>query len=225
MSDDSSLRSSPLGVATALFAVTIVLALLSVAGHAVQYLYGTGRLAHFVRLFNLSGEGNIPTWFSAIVLFSCAAQLWGIAEDERRHGERRFRTHWRILALGFLYISLDEVAQLHELSIQPLRERFQLRGPLYEGWVVPAILIVLLFLVAYRRFLIHLSPSLRRLFIVSGTVYLSGALGMELVGGVLVDYHADETILRGAVATLEELLELSGIILFLYALLVHRAAT
>lgn len=218
-----TLACSPLTVATTLFAIVVVLTLLSVAGHAWQYFYGTDHLVQLVRLFNLSGEANIPTWLSSVTLFSCAVQLWGIGDDEQRYGERRFRTHWWALALGFMYISLDEVAQIHELSIEPLRERFQLRGLLYEAWVVPATVVVLLLLLTYRRFLAHLPPSMRVLFIVSAAVYLSGALGMEFVSGFVADYHLDKTILRGGLATLEDFLELSGSTLFLYALLLHRA--
>jgi hypothetical protein len=148
--------------------VVLVLTALSLTAHGLRYAYGDEHLVQFVRLFNLSGEANIPTWFTSIMLFSSAALLSGIAEEERRRGERRFLRHWWVLAMGLTYISLDEVAQIHELTIEPLRDRLHTRGLLYDAWVIPASVLVVLVVVAYRRFLAHLPPQTRLGFILSG---------------------------------------------------------
>jgi hypothetical protein len=191
--------------------------------HGLQYFYGTNHFVQFVRLFNISGEANIPTWFTSIMLFWSAALLRAIAQEERDRGERRFLRHWLVLAMGLTYISMDEVAQIHEIAIQPLRDRFDARGFLYEAWVVPASVLVVLVLVGYLRFLARLPPETRLGFVLSGGVYVVGALGMELVSGYLADYHPDQTVLRGALATLEDFLEMFGIVLFIYTLLTYRA--
>jgi hypothetical protein len=165
---------SPSLVAKALFTLVVVLTALSVTGHAVQYLYGTHRVVQFVRLFNISGESNIPTWFTAIALFSSAVLLGRIAHQEKERGDRGFLRHWWALVLGFVYISMDEVAQIHELTIQPLREHFGARGIFYHAWVIPATGIIALLLLAFRRFLAHLPPAIRRLFIISGGLHKRG---------------------------------------------------
>ena len=213
---------SPFTVAAALLTLVVILTAISVTGHGLQYFYGTDRFVQFVRLFNLSGEGNIPAWFSSILLFSSALLLHDIAVAERNRGKRRFLKHWWALAIGFVYISMDEAAQIHELSIEPLRERFHTRGLLYEAWIVPATVVVVLLLVIYRRFLAHLPAATRLLFIVSGAVYVTGALGIESVSGYVADYHPDSIVVRGGLATLEDFLEMCGIVLFLYALLMYR---
>jgi hypothetical protein len=213
---------SPLDVGRALFTVVVVLTALSVTGHGLQYFYGTHRFLQYVRLFNISGEANIPTWFTSIALFSSAILLSGIANQERERGEQRFLRHWWVLVLGFVYISLDEVAQIHELAIEPLRNRFGTRGVLYHAWVIPATGIVVLLLLGYVRFLAHLPPAIRQLFIASGAVYVGGALGLEFVSGYVDDFHPGKTLTRGALATLEDFLEMSGVVLFIYSLMMYR---
>jgi hypothetical protein len=214
---------SAMTVAKALLAVVLVLTALSLTAHGLRYAYGDEHFVEFARLFNLSGEANIPTWFTSIILFSSAALLSGIAEEERQRGERRFLRHWWVLAMGFTYISLDEVAQIHELTIEPLRDRLHTRGLLYDAWVIPASVLVVLVLVTYRRFLARLPPRTRLGLIWSGAIYVSGALGVEVVSAYVADYHPDETVLRGALATLEDFLEMCGIVLLIYTLMTYRA--
>jgi hypothetical protein len=211
-------------VAQALLAVVFALTAFSLTAHGLRYIYGDDHFVQFVRLFSVAREANIPTWFSSIMLFSAAALLSGIAEDERKHGKRRFLRHWWVLAIGLLYMSLDEVAMIHELTVRPLRDLLHTRGFLYDAWLIPASVIVVLVPVAYVRFLTHLPSRIRLGFILSGATYVAGALGIEFVGSYLTDYYPDERVLRGAFAALEEFLEMSGIVLLIYTLLTHRAA-
>jgi hypothetical protein len=214
---------SPPAAAKSLLAVVFVLTALSLTAHGLRYIYGNEHFVQFVRLFSVAREANIPTWFTAIMLFSAAALLSGIAEDERQQGKRRFLRHWWVLAVGFLYMSLDEVAMIHELTMRPLRDLLHTRGLLYDAWLIPASVIVVLVPVAYARFLTDLPSRIRLGFILSGAIYVAGALGIEFVGSYLTDYHPEERLLRGAFATLEEFLEMSGIVLFVSTLLMHRA--
>lgn len=114
-------------------AIILGLTALSVTAGVLRYLYGDDRFVEFTRLFLLSGEANVPTWFSSVLLFSAAALVGGAEERERRRGERRYLRHWWVLAAGLLYISLDEVAQIHELASEPLRELLNTGGILYHA--------------------------------------------------------------------------------------------
>ncbi len=56
------------------------------------------------------------------------------------------------------------------------------------------------------------------LFLIAGATYLGGVLGMELVGSSYI-FNYGPSLSYGIVATIEEVLEMLGIIVFIYALL------
>jgi hypothetical protein len=60
------------------------------------------------------------------------------------------------------------------------------------------------------------------LFVAAGSIYLAGALGFELAGGwYLSQADASEDLRYSLLVAAEESLEMSGIVLFIYALLDH----
>lgn len=219
------LSFTPFNLALSLFIGIVILTILSVFGHAVQYFYGEDVFVEYVRLFNLSGEGNIPAWFSALGLMVCAGLLAFIAAEKASRRDRRFINNWRLLAVIFLYISIDEAAQIHELLIDPIRLALGVGGFLYFAWVIPFSILLIIFLIAYIPFLRHLPKEIRFLFIFAGAVYVGGALGIELVSGYVFDYYPEATLVRGGLATLEEFMEMTGITLFIYSLLTYLRKT
>jgi hypothetical protein len=91
-------------------------------------------------------------------------------------------------------------------------------GPFHYAWSVLGVVFVLAFALVYLPFVLRLESSTRRLFIVSGGLYVGGALGMELVQG----WHDGLYGINGTTAlitTVEEVLEMLGIVVFIYALL------
>ena len=63
--------------------------------------------------FDLDGEANLPTWVSS-TLFSLAGAL-ALGNYRLKNKEKTF---WLVLGLCCLFISMDEIAQIHEsLSI------------------------------------------------------------------------------------------------------------
>jgi hypothetical protein len=212
---------SPLKIALGMLVIVVLLTILSTIGHAVQYFYGEEVFVQYVRLFNIAGEANIPTWFSSFSLAACGLLFFLIAALRKANGQLRFLAHWRILGVIFIYIAIDEFSWIHEIAIEPLRETFNTGGIFYFAWVIPATILMVIFLLAYRRFVFHLPPQTRWLLVASGVVYVTGALGMEFVDGYLADYHTGQTLLRGGVATLEEILEMTGFTLLAFTLLNH----
>lgn len=85
-------------------------------------------------------------------------------------------------------------------------------------------LLVLLLAVTYWRFLLHLPFRSRMLFLTSAVVYVGGALGMEMVGGWYAQNYGSGNLSYVAIATLEETLEMLGVVIFIYALLRYLAA-
>jgi len=113
--------------------------------------------------------------------------------------------------------------QVHEVFGPPLGIALGAKG-LLRGWAVPGMIGIALMGLAYLRFLIDLPRRSRVLFIIAGAAYVFGALGMELVGNwYTIDRPRDLTY--GIIATIEEIFEMGGIVVFVYALLDHLERT
>lgn len=194
-------------VATALFAVFVV---------SVALIEGYGASSEGVMgLINLNKEASIPTWFSQALLLAVAAVLFVIALRTEN-----YKKHWGILGAIFLYISIDEGASIHELTVTPIRNLFDLNsGFFYYSWVLLFGALGIIIGLLYLKFLARLPRRTRLLCITAATLFVGGGIGMEMIGGRIAAVAGESgTNFALAVAT-EEYLEMSGAILFLYALL------
>ena len=203
------------GVVAAVVAVSVgasVLSFITVADPVLSHVKET-----LVRLTWVDGEANIPAWFSSSLLLVAALLLGIIAAAERDMRSRAI--HWLVLGLIFLFLSLDETAQLHELSIVPIRDRIGASGFLYYAWILPAGVCVGVFVLAYLRFLLQLPARTRRLLLLAGAVYVGGALGVESLSGWQASLHGEHSVGYHLVVTLEELCEMMGVVLLIYTLL------
>lgn len=176
-----------------------------------------------VRLFDVGGENSVPTWYSSLALLLCSALLALLARESSRVGDR-FTKHWAILAVIFAGLSMDEVASLHE-SLSNLGPLLRVgEGLLYYAWVIPGGLFVLVVALAYLGFLAALPMRTRMLFIAAAGLFVSGALGAEMISARQADLYGKDEILYPAIKAVEELLEMLGVLVFLYALLSHAAS-
>jgi hypothetical protein len=57
------------------------------------------------------------------------------------------------------------------------------------------------------------------LFLLAGAIYVSGALGMESIGAYIGDVISFNTKAYWLVSIFEELLEMFGVVVFIYSLL------
>jgi hypothetical protein len=198
--------------------VIIALLCLHCATMAVRMAH-LGSLGRFVRLFDLDTEANVPT-FCAVLQLACAAVLLmviGLTASQRGFA---FARHWLVLGAVFTFLSLDELAHIHESLSASVRRRLHVEGFFHFAWVIPYGILTAMIGIAYLRFLMHLPRRTRRLMVLSALVYVGGAIGMELYGGYL---HTRP----GAVAApmymtevlIEEGMEMFGSALFIYTLL------
>lgn len=65
-----------------------------------------------IGVFDLDAEGSLGTWFSSVQLLALAAVCWALSWCDRAAGKRRWG--WRLGAVLFLFMSLDETAVIHE---------------------------------------------------------------------------------------------------------------
>jgi hypothetical protein len=84
--------------------------------------------------------------------------------------------------------------------------------------------------IAYLRFFWALPSRLRTWLGVAGVIYVVGALGFEMLGAAIVSAHGGveggglEAWQHAASYTVEELLEMTGILMAIHALLEYIAA-
>jgi hypothetical protein len=170
-------------------------------------------------LFDVNAEQNIPTLFSTLDLVLASALLWAHYR-ELRASRRTGGFYWLGLAAIFALLAIDEFASLHERLNKPIERIFHTSGSLMYGWVIPYAVLVLVFGAAYLGFWWRLPKRYRTLFGVAGVVYVFGALGMEMVGAKLDSiYGMGGSLAAGIEILAEEGMEMSGIALFVYALL------
>jgi len=175
----------------ALLGVIVGLSVLSLLSQILKYglhldLEG---LNSFERWFFVDREMGVPAWFSTVLLFVAGERLWRIASTEKAAGSRWSR-HWRLLSVTFVYLSLDELTEIHEQAILPVRAVLHTSGVLTFAWVVVAVPLVAVFGLVYLRFLRAQSSVLRWTFVLSAVVYLGGAVGMEMAGSPVYDAAA-----------------------------------
>lgn len=171
--------------------------------------------------FYTDSETNIPTFFNTIILF-IPALLFGAIGVWKASIKDKFKIQWLILALIFVYLSMDEAAVLHEKLIPPMRDLFNYErfgGIFYFAWVIPGMAAVLLFCLAYLRFFLHLENKFKFLFFLSLAVYVAGVIGGEMLGGHFAGSIGFKNFTYASYTSLEESLEWIGCSLFIFTLL------
>lgn len=213
---------NPDSVAAMLAGVTFLLVLASVTLLSADYLTGnSSALIHkLVKLFDLDLETNVPTFFSVLLLATASFVLAVVTAISKKQKSGRV-LEWTILSAGFLFMALDELASIHERMIEPMRALMGIEnlGPLYYAWVVPAIFAVLIIGVGFINFLIELPAKTRWSFMIAGAMYLTGAVGFEALEGMF----GQGNLAYNVFVTIEESLEMLGVVAFIWALLVYIA--
>lgn len=194
-----------------------VLALLHIGQLVIYFLINDPDQFDFIELLDFDYEGNLPSWYSSFALLFAAILLAVISRYHYLKKER-YRHHWFGLALIFLFLSLDEGAQIHEGIGDLVSNIVPAEGVFYFAWVIPYGIAAIVFLISYLKFLFSLPKLLRIQFVISGGLFLLGAIGLELIGAREAEAHGTATILYSFLYTVEELCEMLGVVLFVYAL-------
>ena len=207
-------------IGAAWLACAVVLGL----GYATE-IYATliGRFSidlHF-ELFRLDGETNIPSAFSAMMLFSVAVQMF-TAGGRERHLRRPTAWGWTLLGVIFIYLGIDEIFGLHEAfiyaSFLPRFDAF-----FHFRWVILGIALVVIVATVFFPFLLRLPRITAIRLFLAGAVYVTGALGFEMIGGYISEHFGERSVLYVLETTIEESLEDIGIVLALRCLILHLA--
>lgn len=208
------IKLEPAKVFKVFMAIITLLTLLNAVAVIIKSLFDNRFANFFFTLFNVNTENNIPSLYATLTLFMCAALLFTINAIE----EKSWFAKWAFLGWIFLFLGFDENLELHERTMALLRERYSFSGIFYYAWVLPYGIAVLFLGVQYLSFLIQLPTKVRHHFIAAFVIFISGAVGMEMLGGRHDHLYGHDKILV-LYYSIEEFLEMVGIAVFIKGLL------
>lgn len=214
----------PSAVARVLGAVALFLVFASISGQMAKYFLGYDYVKGLVPLFFLDEERNIPTFFSMLLMLAITLLL-AIITTLKHKQKSPYRSRWAILTFGFFFMSFDEAFQVHEKFILPMRALLgnENLGIFYHAWVVIGIAIVLFAGMFFFRFLLRLPTKTRLYFLLAASLFIGGAIGVELLGGRYAELYGHQNLGYSMIVTAEESLEIGGLIVFIWALLKYIA--
>jgi hypothetical protein len=177
-------------------AFLVVAAVLTVINSILLFFYfylGDDELFGLIDFFDFDIEGNIPTLYSAVSLLFCSVLLALTTHvNWRRPDGKRF--YWLGLTVLFLLLAIDEGTAIHE-EISTFLERYMdARGAFYFLWVVPYGIATGILAVAYFRFVWQLPKNTRTRFVMAGAIFLTGALGVEMLSARKADLNGYDTV-------------------------------
>ena len=172
----------------------------------------------FFDAINLDEEFNLTAIYSGMLLGVASYLLNKLGELSVKGGKQ----NWKILSKVFLFLAIDEIFQIHELFVIPELRQY-VHPSLSSIWVIPYAVISVYFAIKFVPFFISQGRRIFQLSLASGAIYVAGAIGIEVCNSWLV--ITGEISRQGfwyeAIAGIEEVLEMTGIILFIYALLLE----
>ena len=169
-----------------------------------------------INLFDFNTENNIPTFYSALALLLSSVLLRLIALTYKKQNLTFYS--WILLSVVFLFLSLDEMLELHEHLVRLTQRLLNLSGFGTAYWTIPYVTAVIILFLLLIKFLNKLPKRTLKLFVLAGILFILGSVGMEIIGGRQEEIFGRENITYVLFYTIEELLEMIGVIIFIYAL-------
>ncbi len=196
--------------------------LLSVIHVVLQYININVRNEEFGSFFELTNrfdfddESSIPTWVSQFLflLISASAILAAYLEKLKTK-----KVMWLLIAITALMGSIDEVATLHENILQFLHVLFfdeSNATAFANAWVI-IIPFVLTFALLFTIKAIKVLPKKTlQLLVIAMVIYITGAVFVDILTSSDTGLTGFKS--QGLLVGLEELLELIGLSITLYAI-------
>ena len=181
----------------------------------------------FIPLFNFDMEFNIPSLYSFLSILLCSYLLHFIYLNKNiSKTECKYIYHWKALSFIFLYLAFDELMGIHEhlgplISSSVLSKIGIYNLNISRNWVLIYVLLFGVIGLGFLKFFIHLPIESRFLFAISGVLYVTGAVVLELLDGQLIVADYNSLNLYRYLSSLEELFEMIGIALFIRALILY----
>jgi hypothetical protein len=212
---------NPKKVSLLFSSIVVLLTLVHTAVLALSFQFDDNPvILILVELFDLDLEANIPSLYSAFAILVCSLLFFVIALYKREHLNYE-KLCWLGLGFIFFFLASDEAFQIHE-QIGDITENYvKATGFLYFPWVVPYVLVMIVLILLYLKFLLGLPKKTTILFMVSAIVYLTGAIVFDMLGGREAELHDYDSIAYYVLYTVEEFLEMTGIVILMFTQLAY----
>lgn len=200
-----------------------ILSLLLIAIHLfLQYLNleifyeKNGVIFELSNRFDLDDEVSVPTWFSQFVLLVFGLSAF-VAAFFQTHKPNKIL--WTTLGFIGVAFSVDESASLHEFLLQTIHVLFYQDSKstiTVNAWLLVLPLITIMALILLTLIVKYLPKRTALLMLAGGSLFLVGAVGVDLLN-VAIDESSFSN--QGVAVAGEELLEMSGSIISVFAVL------
>ena len=159
---------------------------------------------YVLQFFDVDEENNLPTWFSGFNLL-VATTFLGILLRDKQSKNDPMAGRWKVLFIGFFFLSIDEIAGIHET----------INSVITPTWAYGGAAISFILLIYFLSFLKSLPRETMLGFFFAGVIFVAGSVGMEFVG----DPMLSNSLAYKYSTMIEEGMEMFGIILFTWTLL------
>ncbi len=171
-------------------ALLVFMHLVGTLCHLVFHL----KAAAFVTLFDLDLGTNLPTFYTCFLLFMCAA-LFG-AHSLLPNAKQRYG--WLVMTGACVFLGVDEGSRITEgflldtvRSLNHGQNNGSDQGWLHHVWVLPFGIAAALLVLVLSKWMFALDKATRLGLIMGGSVYITGAVFMELYSGRIAE-HIDQ---------------------------------
>lgn len=170
-----------------------------------------------IKMVRLVSEKNIPSLFSTLQLMLSGTLLYLIYDQSKKENiDRSICGFWKFLSVLFYILAFDEWFTIHDTLGKLFSDGMGGLGDLF-GWTLLYMILIPLFLLASIRFLLALPKPTALGFIVSGMIFVIGAIGLELLNKSAFQLALNfqlSPLMSYVVVFLEESFEILGIFLF-----------
>lgn len=183
-----------------------------------------------VQLFDMDAESSLFTWYSSVILLFVPSLLVLYVWLLKHQAKEKYNSGWLIAGLTLLYLSIDDVATIHEkfslinslTGFQGLLNHISSTWLAWSWWVAYIPLAILVGVLLWRWFW-NLPKRTKIIIVIAIAVAALGQVGMEAVSSYVTNStgHYVGLVWRGYQKFVGRL----GLSIFLYAIIDYIMAS
>ena len=207
-----------IGITKSLVLISFFLMLMHILWYSSYQLFGDHSFFTKIlyALFSIDGEMTIPAWYQGLLLMACAISII-INSATNRLTLKKSQLSFSLI---FITLSIDEVITIRERIEGVYYKYILIRGytlSFEHNFIFSLLVLGLILLIACIsiRFLYSHDNYNRKPFILSGFIYVFGAVGLDLIGS---NFEDKMSLIYQLSTMLEELFEMIGLIMFLHVM-------
>lgn len=162
----------------------------------------------------VNSDSNLPKWYSSLLLALSGVLLYLLSQKNKAPGRHFFA--WGLLSFTFFFLSLAKTTSFDQSFFGTIRMGLRAVGIQINPFLF-GVLLIALFLLLFAPFYSMMEGKVKKYVALSVIIYVFVSLFFDVLSSLL--YHTP--VLYVVFSGCEELCEMIGTIIFLYALLVQ----